>query len=129
TYSEKSLHQALKTWYAQPGDQLEVTVDGYVIDLVRSSLLIEIQTRNFTALKRKLSRLLDHHPVRLVHPIPEQRWIVKLDESRETSRRKSPKRGTFVHIFSELVYVHAFMAHPNFSLEVLLVHDEEVRCN
>lgn len=129
TYSEKSLHLALKSWYAQPGDQLEVTVDGYVIDLVRSSLLIEIQTRNFTALRRKLSKLLVSHPVRLVHPVPERRWIIKLDEHREISRRKSPKRGAFVHIFSELVYLHAFMSHPNFSLEVLLVHDEEVRCN
>lgn len=129
TYSEKSLHQALKSWYAQPGDQLEVAVDGYVIDLVRGSLLIEIQTRNFAAIRRKLTALLSGHPVRLVHPIAAQRWIVKVDEHGEISRRKSPKRGVLAHVFAELVYLHTLMDRPHFSLDILLVHDEEVRCN
>ena len=43
TYNEKSLHADLKQWYAQPADQLEVPVDGYVIDLVRGDLLVESQ--------------------------------------------------------------------------------------
>ena len=70
TYQEKSLHAALKDWYASPGDLTEHPVDGYVVDLVRGNELIEIQTRNFAAIKRKLSQLLEEHPVRLVHPIP-----------------------------------------------------------
>ncbi len=35
TMRESSLHAAVKQWYAQPGDELEVTVDGFTIDLVR----------------------------------------------------------------------------------------------
>jgi hypothetical protein len=33
-------------------DRFEVPVDGFVIDIVRDDLLIEIQTRNFSSLKR-----------------------------------------------------------------------------
>jgi len=129
-YSEKSLHIALKSWYAQPGDRFEVEVDGSVIDVVRDDLLIEIQTKNFSALKRKLTRLLDHHRVRVVHPVPQARWIVKLGaDGKRQSRRKSPIKGSVYHVFSELVYVHHLMAHPNLSLDVLLVHEEEIRCN
>lgn len=42
--NEGPLHAALKRWCARPGDRLEAVVDGYVIDIVRADLLLEIQT-------------------------------------------------------------------------------------
>jgi hypothetical protein len=65
TLRETSLHAALKAWYARSGDELEASVEGYQIDLRRGAQLIEIQTRNFAALKRKLTQLVERHPVRL----------------------------------------------------------------
>ena len=57
---ERSLHAGLKSWYALPRDRIEVPLEGYVIDLVRPpGTLIEIQTRGFAKLKRKLTRLVD----------------------------------------------------------------------
>ena len=88
TYQEKSLHAALKDWYAAPGDREEQPVDGYVVDLVRGDELIEIQTRNFAAIRRKLSTVLQNYAVRLVHPIPAQKWIVRL--GRDGSHRAQP---------------------------------------
>lgn len=130
TFSEHGLHSALKTWYAQPGDRFEAEVAGYVIDLVRDDLLIEIQTGNFAGMKSKLIKLLPTHRLRLVYPVPALRWIVKLDQSgRQLSRRRSPKKGQFTHLFRQLVYLYPFTADPHFSLEVLLTHDEEIRCN
>lgn len=41
-------------------------VDGYIIDIVRGDLLIEVQTRNFSALKAKLLTLTAKCPVRLI---------------------------------------------------------------
>ncbi len=76
TYNEKPLHAALKQVYALPGDQVEVKVDGYIIDLVRGDLLIEIQTGSFSPLKNKLARLVDTHPLRLVYPVPLEKWIL-----------------------------------------------------
>src|SRR3972149_3683834 len=64
TLRETSLHAALKTWYARPGDELEASVEGYQIDLRRGAQLIEIQTRNFAALKHKLAPLPGPFPAR-----------------------------------------------------------------
>ncbi len=128
TMREKPLHAALKRWYAEAGDAVEEPVDGYVIDLVRGGLLIEIQTRGFSSMKRKLARLLDAHPVRLVHPIAQEKWIVKLDDAGEVvSRRRSPKRGAAVDVFGELVSFPELVAHPELTLEVVLIREEELR--
>ena len=35
--NEKPLHAALKEWYAQPEDRFEVSVDGFVIDVVQGN--------------------------------------------------------------------------------------------
>ena len=129
TLNEKPLHAALKEWYAEPGDRFEVPVDGYIIDIVRGDLLVEIQTRSFSSLRKKLAALTDCHPVHLVHPIAQEKWIVKLgdDGHSHTSRRKSPKRGTVEDIFAELVSFPQLLAHPCFTLEVLLIQEDEIR--
>ncbi|MBT8166342.1 MAG: hypothetical protein HKO63_01640 [Acidimicrobiia bacterium] len=125
---EQHLHAALKEWYREDGDLLEVGVDGFVIDLVRDEVLIEIQTRGFSSMRRKLDRLLDEHPIRLVHPIAAEKWIRKIDESgHEVSRKKSPKRGMVADVCAELVSFPALLDHPNLTLEVLMIQEEEVR--
>ncbi len=127
--NEKPLHAALKEWYAQPGDQFEVPVDNFVIDIVRDELLIEIQTQGFSQIKGKLAELLARHPVQLVYPIAREKWIVKLTQGRRgrRSRRKSPKRGTIHDVFGELVSIPGLLSEPGFTLEVLLIQEEEVR--
>ncbi len=128
TLREKSLHAALKEWYAQPSDRLEVKVDGFVVDIVREDLLIEIQTRNFSAMKRKATRLLEKHPLRLVYPIAQEKWIRRVAaDGRALGRRKSSKRGRVEELFHELVSFPQLIEHPNFSLEVILIQEEEVR--
>jgi hypothetical protein len=124
---ENSLHEGVKRWYAESGDLIEETVDGYIIDVVRGEQLIEIQTSNFSTIKKKLAKLINNHRVRLVHPVSQRKWILRLDSKGETmSRRKSPRIGRVEDIFLELVYMPNLMQDPNFSLEVLLVHSEEV---
>lgn len=127
--NEKPLHASLKQWYARPGDRFEVPVDGYVIDIVRDDLLIEIQTRNFGSINSKLSKLTRSHEVRLVYPVVQEKWIVRMatDAGGVTIRRKSPKRGRLEDLFWELVSIPHLLSNPNFSLEVLLIREEEVR--
>jgi hypothetical protein len=128
TLREKPLHAALKSWYALDGDAVESPVEGFVIDLVRDDVLIEIQTSGFSAMKRKLGLLLTSHAVRVVYPVAAEKWIVKRDQTgREGARRKSPKHGAGVDVFAELVAFPELISHPNFSLEVLLICEEEVR--
>jgi hypothetical protein len=128
TLNEKPLHAALKEYCARPGDRLEAPVDGYVIDIVRGGLLIEIQTGNFTKIKAKLADLVPRYPLRLVYPIAAEKWIVKeATAGSPTVRRKSPKRGDAADLFAELVRFPELTAEPNFSLQVLLIREEEVR--
>lgn len=128
TLGEKPLHAALKRWYAEAGDLVEEPVAGFVIDLVRGGQLIEIQTRGFSAMKRKLVTLLATHRVHVVHPIAVERWIVRLGDGGEIlSRRRSPKRGAAVDVFGELVSFPELIAHPGLTVEVLLTQEEEVR--
>jgi hypothetical protein len=129
TLRETTLHAQLKRCYALPGDELEAHVDGYVVDIRRGEAVIEVQTHNFSAIRRKLTALVEARPVRLVHPIAVERWLVRLDEDgvKPLGRRKSPKRGQAAHIFAELVSFPALVMHPNFNLEVALIQEEEVR--
>lgn len=128
-YNEKSLHAALKQWYSLPDDLLEIKVDGFIIDLVRGDLLVEFQTGSFSPLKRKLTRLVETHPVRLVYPIPLEKWILTRfpGETQPPQRRKSPKRGQLEHVFNQLIYIPQIIHSPNFTLEVLLTREEELR--
>jgi hypothetical protein len=111
----------------QPGDVLECDLKGYVIDILRDTQCIEIQTRNLAKMKPKLLALLDHHPIRIVHPIARERFIVRIDaDGVIVSRRKSPLKGTVYHLFPELVSIPVLIQHPNFSLEVALIREEHI---
>jgi len=126
--AEKSLHAALKLHFSQPDDQLECDLDGYVIDILRGGdHCIEIQTRHLGSMKPKLTALLDKYAVHVIHPIAQERHVIRIDaDGVIVSRRKSPKRGTVYHLFPELVSLPKLIGHPNLSLETLLIRDEEV---
>jgi hypothetical protein len=128
TLNEGALHAQLKDWYRRPGDRIEAVVDGFVVDLVRRDLLVEIQTGSFAPLRRKLELLLAGHRVRLVAPVPLTRRIIRLSEEGELlSARRSPRRGRLEDVFSRLVSIPALLARPQFELEVLLIQQDELR--
>ena len=129
TLREKPLHASLKQWYARTGDRIEVPVEGFVIDLVRGDLLIEVQTRGFSSMKRKLTTLLElGHRVRIVHPIPLDRWIVKVNaDGGVLTRRRSPKHGHPTDVFAELVSFPDLLTHPHLEIDVILTNEEEYR--
>lgn len=129
--NEKPLHAALKRWCATPRARTEVAVDGYVIDVVRGKVLVEIQTKNLGSIKRKLMQLVATHKVILVHPIAQEKWIVRLttkdDGTEVRKRRRSPKKGRLEDVFRELVSIPRLFESPNFSLQVVLIREEEIR--
>lgn len=124
---EGHLHAALKKLYTAPGDIVEANVDGYLVDILRDGLIIEIQTSNFSSIHRKMRDLVRRHRVRLVHPVPAERWLVKHAARGRVQRRRSPKRGGFEQIFEELVSFPTLLADDNFELEVVAIREEEVR--
>lgn len=126
---EGPLHAALKAWLAQPGDRVEVPVGGFVIDLVRADgELVEIQTGSFSPLRTKMDVLLDGHRVRIVHPIPAVRRIVRVDpDGTVLSARRSPWRPGFAAVFEGLVSFPTLLSHPNLVVELLLCSEDHVR--
>jgi hypothetical protein len=128
-YRETSLHLALKHHLANADAQLEAEVNGYIVDILQDQRIIEIQTGNFGAMKRKLSALLPHYPITIAHPIPSERWLISLDQNHTViSKRKSTKRGNIYHLFNELVYLPTdILTHKNLSFVGVMTHDEEIR--
>ncbi|MFX0126359.1 MAG: hypothetical protein ACFFAE_22245 [Candidatus Hodarchaeota archaeon] len=131
TLKESSFHSTLKQWYREPGDKIEEPIDNYIIDIVRDNLLIEIQTSNFSSIRKKLQKLLENYRVRLIHPIVKDKWIINVDTHTDKiiHKRLSPKHGSYIDIFEELIRIPDMISHPNFTVELILVHIAEIRRN
>ncbi len=129
TLSEKTVHAVLKHYYAPDTDMHEIPVEGYVADIYTGSEIIEIQTRSFNAMRKKLAAFLPLYPVTVVYPIPHTKWLSWIDEtSGETSaKRKSPKRGSPYHAFAELYKIRPFLNHPHMKFRFALIDMEEYR--
>ncbi len=52
--NEHSLHSEIKKVYSLLGDVFEVKLSSYIIGVLRGELVIEVQTKNFSAFKEKL---------------------------------------------------------------------------
>ena len=126
--NEFSLHSEIKKVYSLPGDQFEVKLDNYIVDILRGNLAIEVQTKNFSALKEKLQTLTEKYKVRLVYPLPEKKWTIYVTKDQVVlEKRKSPRKGRLTDLFGELVMIPHMIGVENFSLEVLFIDEEEVR--
>lgn len=126
--NESSLHKELKLHYAKKGFIPEEKVLGFVVDLKKDDKIIEIQTGNFSSLRKKLNLLLPEHQICVVYPIALEKWIVRLSEEGEVlSKRRSPKKGEYVQVFNELVYLTDLLLHPHLMLELVLINEEEIR--
>ncbi|MCA9188369.1 MAG: hypothetical protein R3E01_08215 [Pirellulaceae bacterium] len=126
---ETSLHRQLKEHYCQQGCQIEVPLGQYRIDVVRGEELIEIQHGSLSSIRDKVQRLLAKHTVRVVKPIVARKRIFRRQRrgGRVVSQRLSPKRGTMLDLFDELIYFTRVFPHRNLILEIPLVEIEEWR--
>ncbi len=126
---ETSLHQQLKRLYAADESNTEVVLGDYRIDAIRGEELIEIQCASLSAIREKSRQLLLRHSLRVVKPIIYRTRIVKAAKAGGvvTSTRMSPKRGSLIDLFEELIYFTAIYPHPNLVLDVPMVHVRELR--
>ena len=69
TLSEKTVHAVLKRFYESDPEHQEIPVENFVADILRDGEIIEIQTRGFNKLRRKLDTFLKYYPVTIVYPI------------------------------------------------------------
>jgi hypothetical protein len=100
--NEKPLHAGLKLWCAEEGSA--------------------------SKLRRKISALLRRHRVRLVLPVASRKTVVRVDDDgAERSRRPSPRHATALDAFRQLVGLGDLLGDSNLAIDIVLVHEEEVR--
>lgn len=129
TLSEKTVHAVLKNYYAPDTDMHEIPIANFVADIYTGSEIIEIQTRSFNNMRRKLAAFLPEYPVTIVYPIPHVKWLSWIDEETgETSpKRKSPKKGNPYQAFIELYKIRPFLTNENLKFRFDLIDMEEYR--
>jgi hypothetical protein len=128
---ETSLHRVLKDRYASGEiDRREVSIAGFRIDAIDDTgRLIEIQSGALGPLCAKLQKLLPAYRLRIVKPVVLGRRLIRRlrHDGPIVSTRRSPKRGTLVDVFDDLIGVVRVFPHVNLEIEVLGVTIDEVR--
>ncbi len=126
---ETSLHRELKSLYADDRGRTEVRLGDFRIDALDGDRLVEIQHGSLAAIRDKIARLVKKHRVLVVKPVVASKLLVKRKKKNGTvaARRRSPKRGTTLDAFDELIYFTRVFPHKNLSVEVLMVDVEEWR--
>ena len=129
TLGEKTVHAVLKKYLEPTEEYHEIKIDKFYADIATPDGIIEIQTRNFNALRKKLNTFLDLGPVTIVYPIPFTKWLIWLDEETGeiSKKRKSPRQGDIYMVLPELYKIKDFLLHPNLKLRLLLINMEETR--
>ena len=129
TLKEKTIHAVLKNYYApNPNDQ-EKRIEGFVADIYTQGEIIEIQTRNFNTMRKKLEAFLPLYDVTIVYPIASTKWLCWIDEETGeiSNKRKSPKRGSLYAILPELYRIKMFLGNPHLHFILTFIDIEEYR--
>ncbi len=126
---ERTLHRQLKQHFAGENSEIEVTLGRYRIDIVDGDKLVEVQVSGLSAIRDKIKDLVLNHDVEIIKPVIARKQLIQLTRKngKEKSRRWSPKRGTRIDIFHELIHFTQVFPHPRLKLTVPLITIEEFR--
>ncbi len=129
TLKEKTLHAVLKNFYEPDISCHEIKIGRFVADILHENQVVEIQTRNFNSMRKKLDNFLKLYTVTIVYPIVYTKWLYWIDETTGeiSSKRKSPKRGCFYDAFYELYKIKTYLSNPRLHICLTLVDAEEYR--
>lgn len=131
TESERMLHCVLK-YYFEPDEQWqEVKIGSNIADIYRpqDNRILEIQTRGFDRLRKKLDAFLPDHKVTIIYPVVREKYLHWIDpETGECDAgRRSPKRGSVLEILPEIYRLPDHQMHPNLSFLPVLMDVREYR--
>ena len=126
---ETSLHRQLKQLYAVGDAGQEIRLGKFRIDVVRGNQLIEIQHGSLAAIRAKIEFLLPKYQILVVKPLVVRKFLIQCNQKDgpPVARRLSPKKGSILSLFDELIYFTRLFPHRNLVLETPLVEIEEWR--
>lgn len=127
--AEKSVHRALKYFYEPDRACHEVSIGGYVADIVDENGIVEIQSGSFGSMKKKLAAFLDCSRVTVVYPWVVSKRILMIDPGtgEVLYSRKSPKKGRVYDIIRELWGISDFLGSDRLEIRVAVIETEEIR--
>lgn len=129
TYHEKSLHTVLKYFVSSDVADHEIRCGKYICDVLLNDKVFEIQTRNLSLLKPKLTELLQSKRVEVIFPICVKKRIIRTDPytAEVVSIRNSPKKEKVEDIFLQLCYLKDFLCNDKLSFTVFAYKGNEYR--
>ena len=129
TLAEKTLHAVLKDYYSFSEEEQEVHIGRLYADVLRGDEILEIQTRSFNSLRKKLDVFLEDHDVTVIYPVAKVKWISWIDPvtGEITDRRKSPKTGSRFDAFRELYRIKSYLSNNRLHIKLVLLELTEYR--
>lgn len=129
TLSEKTLHAVLKYYFEPMKQYHEIKIGNFFADISNNGGIIEIQSRSFDAMRKKLEIFLPLGEVLVVYPVPQTKWLCWIDTQtgEVTSKRKSPKKGLTYDILPELYRIKNLLLHENLRFCIVLLDVLEYR--
>lgn len=128
TLGEKSVHAALKHYFDPCEAHHEVRFGDYVADVKNEQGFVEIQTRDFYRMQKKLEIFLQEAPVTVVYPVTAERWLLWIDENGELEpKRKVTRKPTAASILPELYGLRSLLQNPRLRFCVVLLEVEDYR--
>ena len=126
---ERGLHKILKCFIEPDESRHEIKVEGFVADILRGDEIVEIQTRDFSPLRRKLPVYLKNYRVTVVYPIAREKRIHWIDPtSGEVSGgRRSPKTGGIGEFLLELYKLRPILPLERLCFELYWLDINEFR--
>jgi hypothetical protein len=150
---EKQMHAAIKRFICPDESCHEVKIDGsalciqntesendnkkkkrrFVADVLMGDTIFEIQTGGFSPLREKIQWILDNtsYKIVVIHPIAETTHVnfINAKTGEIDKRQKSPVKGKFTDIASDLYFFRDFLNDPRFSLVLLMMEAEQYKKN
>lgn len=129
TLSEKTTHAVLKDYMDSNPAHQEQPLAGYVADIYDGSAVVEIQTKAFYRLRKKLETFLPVAPVTVVHPLQATRYLnwVDPDTGEITGRRKQHSKPKPWDAMEELYGIKTLLKEPDLHFHFFFLNWEEYR--
>lgn len=130
TLNEKSIHAALKNYFADDFSQ-EAKIGGFYADVVAQNGIFEIQTANFGKLNKKLGAMLEACHVTVVYPFEKRVHNKYVKESTgELLKESKPRNNSNLSkFFLELYRIKSFLTNPNLTICIAeLELEKEIVC-
>ena len=129
TLNEKDIHAFLKNHYQPNSDYQEIKIGNFIADIFYNNTVIEIQTSNFSNLRKKLEYYLPLYKVIIVYPISQIKYIswINMDNGESSTPRKSPKTSNIFDSAWELNKISEFLTHENLEIQLVFLESIEYK--